>query len=109
MSKITVHTTGGVYGLHHGIDVDCLELVRHIVKPVLSQHINDDGRLDAAIDAIGNELWRFIESKRQIKEAKALDEVNKLLTKQVHASTSNFKHKIDGTCTCMTTNKKGKV
>lgn len=57
---IEVHNTGGLYGLWHGIRVDSRPLVDHIAKPILAQHIPDDGRLEAALEEINIKLSNFI-------------------------------------------------
>lgn len=65
MSEITVRDTSGVYSPHHSKRrIDYLPLVIHIARPVLAQHIPDDGRLDAAVNAIADALQRFIKEMK---------------------------------------------
>lgn len=54
----------------NGEDSDADKLIEHITRPVLAQHIPNDERLDAAINQITTELWRFIENSKPTKKGK---------------------------------------
>jgi len=47
MSKAIIIQEG-----RNGYDVDAWKVIQRLVKPVLAQHIVDDGRLQAALEAI---------------------------------------------------------